>query len=213
MMMPASGQHMMMPQQGMMPPQGMMMPSQGMMMMPQQSDAQCDTPSRSSRGSARAGSRPAAAGTRKLGRQASAGSGGRSPSGRLRSPRGMPRFKDDHHGVSSSFKSLGLEHVHGKKRVMPKSFRASMIVCCDPVLFPMYRLAALGSQDTYFSILLSLDAALQRDQLTFKLKPSARCGRQPATLMSFLRRLRRVLIKGVVKLKYLGGFVFKVFLW
>ena len=80
-------------------------------------------------------------------------SGGSGPRSRSRSPndrRALPRFKDDHQGVSSSFRSLGLAHMVGLKRCMPKSFRASMIAACDPVLFPMYKLAALESQDVDF---------------------------------------------------------------
>ena len=161
-MMPMQQGQMMMPmQQGQMMPmqQGMMMPMQrGQMMMPMQQgqmtrdDAEQLSPTpRSQTGSRVRGRGQGGGGIRRLGRTHSGGSGpGQSPR-RSRSPRsGMPRFKDDHHGVSSSFKSLGLEHVFGKKRVMPKSFRASMIACCDPVLFPMYRLAALCSQDTDF---------------------------------------------------------------
>ena len=133
--------------------QGMMMPQmQQGMMMPGEPASTPREPGDRSRTRGRTPKRGAAASGRRLGRNASAGSAASGGNGRARSrsPRGLPRFKDDHHGVSSSFKSLGLEHINGKKRVMPKSFRASMIAACDPVLFPMYRLAALSSQDTDF---------------------------------------------------------------
>ena len=153
MQMPQMQQGMMLPggmQPGMIIPQmqqGMMMPGEPT------STGPLREPGERSRTRGRVTPKRGATGPsgRRLGRNASAGSAASGNGhGRSRSPRGAPRFKDDHHGVSSSFKSLGLEHINGKKRVMPKSFRASMIASCDPVLFPMYRLAALSSQDTDF---------------------------------------------------------------
>ena len=76
---------------------------------------------------------------RALKRQASA----RCESEEDRSP---PRFKDDSHGISSSFKTLGLHHVNGPKRCMSQLFRCSLINCADPRRWPMMRLAQMEEE-------------------------------------------------------------------
>ena len=60
--------------------------------------------------------------------------------------RSPPRFKDDSHGISSSFKTLGLYHVNGPKRCMSKLFRCSLINCADPRRWPMMRLAQMEEE-------------------------------------------------------------------
>ena len=60
-----------------------------------------------------------------------------------RSPR--RRQKDDHQGVSSSFKSLGLVHRNAN-RSCPRSFRCSLINACDNRKFPMMLLNNLDEE-------------------------------------------------------------------
>ena len=65
-----------------------------------------------------------------------------------------PRFHDDAQKLSTSYKALGLAHVHKKERVTTSAFRASLIVAANSELWPQFTLSQLSSE--YIDMLLFL---------------------------------------------------------
>ena len=65
-----------------------------------------------------------------------------------------PKFHDDLQKLSTSYKALGLAHVHKKERVTTSAFRASLIVAANSELWPQFTLSQLSSE--YIDLLLFL---------------------------------------------------------
>ena len=80
---------------------------------------------------------------RTLKRESSRSHAARSRS-RSRTP--LRERKDDSHAISSSFRALGVPHLVGQKRCMPKTFRATLSNSADEKRFPMMRLCQLEEE-------------------------------------------------------------------
>ena len=63
-------------------------------------------------------------------------------------PNWLPDFTDNDKKMCSSYRALGLFHIHGNKKCAPKKFRASLMTSCDHLRFAMLKLVNLDDEGT-----------------------------------------------------------------
>ena len=109
---------------------------------------------------------------------------------------GVPRpiYQDDARKLSTTYKALGIPHVHGVKRVTTKKFRSTLINACNSDEFSMVKLSQLSEEET--DVLLYILTGVLPDTKVTDLgavtKGDARDGMRKIYLSKLKRNLSRL---------------------
>lgn len=110
---------------------------------------------------------------------------------RSRSPAmpARPSFPDDTGKISTTYKALGMVHIHGEKRCTPKRFRASLRAACNSDEYPMVKVSQLDDEcvDLLLFVLSGVLPNTKVSDLGVRMKGEARA----AIRQQYLVKLRK----------------------